>query len=552
MAQPYSQPREVHLKLVFFGPASAGKTSALNYLYRVLRPDVRGQLVSVNTGTDRTLFFDFYPSPPAKLLGVTIHMQIYAAAGSVQNDATRRALLAGVDGVLFIADSRKGRERDNIQALEELRNCLLELNLKLAEVPLVLAWNKRDVPDSLSVGELEAGLNITQAPSFAMVAHVGHGVFESFRALASRALETTLKRRPELLPGSYSQRMEAAYASDMVTNRRLLATQEAQRALIVLASRYTSDGPHSDLSRTSEPAGAAAASVPSGGAASPVAAASIPSPAAQASIPPSSIAASSIPMTGAAPASAQPSSLAASAPVDGPPAPSAPAIAPSGTALQGSVPPSSVPAPESYNVDGPAGSPEPPVESTIPMHVIPVRSDVQVQDDPLLRRMAPSGQRGRVEFAGEGPPAGISQNANASPVPTVSEGSRPPLSSRHASSRSDSLREVFMSQLLPPGSMRTQLLDVERLLHAGQFTPAVRRAAGIFYALTAADATREPDEGPAWRGLVLGLPVDRYLRFRQAVQDAESGKSTAEDGLFALFFLLDAILRKEAGLARAT
>ena len=109
-----------------------------------------------------------------------------------------------------------------------------------------------------------------------------------------------------------------------------------------------------------------------------------------------------------------------------------------------------------------------------------------------------------------------------------------------------------MSQLLPPGSMRTQLLDVERLLHAGQFTPCVRRAAGIFYALTAADATREPDEGPAWRGLVLGLPVDRYLRFRQAVQDAESGKSTAEDGLFALFFLLDAILRKEAGLARAT
>ena len=125
MAQPYSQPREVHLKLVFFGPASAGKTSALNYLYRVLRPDVRGQLVSVNTGTDRTLFFDFYPGPPAKLLGVTIHMQIYAAAGSVQNDATRRALLAGVDGVLFIADSKKGREQDNIRAYEELRNCLL-------------------------------------------------------------------------------------------------------------------------------------------------------------------------------------------------------------------------------------------------------------------------------------------------------------------------------------------------------------------------------------------------------------------------------------------
>lgn len=518
MAQPYSQPREVHLKLVFFGPASAGKTSALNYLYRVLRPDVRGQLVSVNTGTDRTLFFDFYPAPPAKLLGVTIHMQIYAAAGSVQNDATRRALLAGVDGVLFIADSRKGRERDNIQALEELRNCLLELNLKLAELPLVLAWNKRDVPDSLSVGELEAGLNITQAPSFAMVAHVGHGVFESFRALASRALETTLKRRPELLPGSYSQRMEASYASDMVTNRRLLATQEAQRALMVLNSRYASDTPQSpgDLSRASAPATSASASIPPPNLAAPESAAPLP---------PVSIAPSSIP-TGA----------------------------PSGNVLGGGVHPSSVPSPEGYNVDG-AAALEPPVESTIPMHVISVRSDVQVQDDPLLARgrVAPSGQRGRVDYGSEVAPAGISQGGSTSPVPAVSTASsRPPATSRPASGRSDGLRDVFMSQLLPPGSMRTQLLDVERLLHAGQFTPCVRRAAGIFYALTAADATREPDEGPAWRGLVLGLPVDRYLRFRQAVQDAESGKSTAEDGLFALFFLLDAILRKEAGLARAT
>jgi GTPase SAR1 family protein len=525
VAQPYSQPREVHLKLVFFGPASAGKTSALNYLYRVLRPDVRGQLVSVNTGTDRTLFFDFYPAPPAKLLGVTIHMQIYAAAGSVQNDATRRALLAGVDGVLFIADSRKGRERDNIQALEELRNCLLELNLKLAELPLVLAWNKRDVPDSLSVGELEAGLNITQAPSFAMVAHVGHGVFESFRALASRALETTLKRRPELLPGSYSQRMEASYASDMVTNRRLLATQEAQRALMVLGSRYASDSPQSpgDLSRTSEPAPSASASIPP------------PSPAAEpaaASIPPPSV-----------PAAPAPSSM--------------PTSAPSGNVLHGGLAPSSVPAPGGYNVDGAAAG-EPPIEATIPMHVISVRSDVQVQDDPLLARgrVAPSGQRGRVEMGSDVAPAGISQSGSASPVPGVpavsTASSRPPAASRPASGRSDGLRDVFMSQLLPPGSMRTQLLDVERLLHAGQFTPCVRRAAGIFYALTAADATREPDEGPAWRGLVLGLPVDRYLRFRQAVQDAESGKSTAEDGLFALFFLLDAILRKEAGLARAT
>ena len=91
---------------------------------------------------------------------------------------------------------------------------------------------------------------------------------------------------------------------------------------------------------------------------------------------------------------------------------------------------------------------------------------------------------------------------------------------------------------------------VERQILAGQWSAGVRRAASIFYALTAAEATREPDEGPAWRGLVLGLPVERYLRFRQAVQDAEAGKCSLEDGLFALFFLLDAALRKEAWLAR--
>jgi signal recognition particle receptor subunit beta len=528
VAQPYSQPREVHLKLVFFGPAAAGKTSALNYLYRVLRPDVRGQLVSVNTGTDRTLFFDFYPAPPPKLLGVTIHVQIYAAAGSVQNDATRRALLAGVDGVLFIADSRKGRERDNIQALEELRNCLLELNLKLAEVPLVLAWNKRDVPESLSVGELEAGLNITQAPSFAMVAHVGQGVFEAFRALASKALDTTLKRRPELLPSTYGQRLEAAYASDMATSRRLLATQEAQRALMVLANRYATDASPKHSERSSRP--------------SPSEPPSAPSP----SLSPASLAAAAMPSASSPAPGVAPSSVA--------PARLPPSVLESSQARSGPAP-SSVPSPEGYGGDG-AGSGDQPVEPTIPMHVMPVRGDVQVHDEPLLSRRPSAPPRVRVEPSSEAPPGGISTNAAASPAPTASAASRPQHPSRPAmlaaSGRSDGGREVFMSQLLPPGSMRTQLLDVERLLHAGQFTPAVRRAAGIFYALTAADATREPDEGPAWRGLVLGLPVDRYLRFRQAVQDAESGKSTAEDGLFALFFLLDAILRKEAGLARAT
>lgn len=465
------------MKLVFYGPASAGKTTALGYLHRALRPDVRGQLVGVNTGADRTLFFDCFPPPPSRLLGAAIHMQVYAANGSVQNEATRRALLAGADGVLFVADSRRGRERDNIQALEELRNCLLDLNLRLTDVALVLAWNKRDAADAVSIGELEAGLNIAQSPSFPMVASSGQGVFEAFRRLAAQALEVVLKRRPDLLGTGASGRQDPAMAGDVVTSRRLLATHEVQHAMRVLASRFPGDG--------------------------------------QAVLEPSQ------------------------------PSPSMPPASQSGPSLV-----SIVPSP-------PASALEQPVEPTMPMHVLPIRQDV-LQDDPLLSRPA---ARARLEPSSAPsstlePPgdrelqSGLSASA-AGPGSRSSRPSRPLLTPAGTSSRLELQREVFMCQLLPPGSLRTQLQDVERLLWAGQFTPAVRRAAGIFYALTAADATREPDEGPAWRGLVLGLPVERYLRFRQAVQDSEAGKSTQEDGLFALFFLLDAILRKETSLARA-
>ncbi|MFO0573827.1 MAG: hypothetical protein U1A78_07520 [Polyangia bacterium] len=491
------------MKLVFYGPASAGKTTALGYLHRALRPDIRGQLVGVNTGADRTLFFDCFPSPPARLLGASIHMQVYAANGSVQNEATRRALLAGADGVLFIADSRRGRERDNIQALEELRNCLLDLNLRLSDVALVLGWNKRDAADVLSIGELEAGLNISQSASFPMVASTGQGVSEAFRKLAAQALEVVLRRRPDLLGSGISGRPDPGLAGDVVTSRRMLATHEVQQALRVLASRFPSDG--------------------------------------QAVLEPS-----------------QPS----------------PASSPSGPASQ------SGPSLVSIVPSPPASAHEQQVEPTVPMHVLPIRQDVQPQDEPLLSRPIPTRARTEPSAApmleqplgdrapDRGPERGIDRASERAgdraselasgrspqtvPVSRSSRPSRPLLTPAGTSSRLDlSQREVFMCQLLPPGSLRTQLQDVERLLWAGQFTPAVRRAAGIFYALTAADATREPDEGPAWRGLVLGLPVERYLRFRQAVQDAEAGKSTQEDGLFALFFLLDAILRKETNLARA-
>lgn len=504
MALPYSQSREVHLKLVLYGPAAAGKSSTLGYLYRALRQDVRGQLVSVQTGSDRTLFFDFYPPPPARLLGATMHIQIYTAVGAVQNEATRRALLVGADGIMFVADSQRGREQDNIQALEQMRNCLFDLNLSLDQVPLVMAWNKRDLPDALSVGELEAGLNLSQAPSFATIAQVGQGIFDAFRALASRALESALKRRPDMVGGS--TRAEMTSTSDVVTSRRVLATQDALRAMALLQKRFPPENQpqpgevgfgESLTESTPAPSVPPVASLGGG-------------------LMPERLAAQVATLAAAeqsAPSLAGPAQTAASAV-------QSPVRAEGRGDLRGDVR-------AELRGDGP----------TIPNDVLAVP-----------RRAAHSGQRVLIE-PGQAP--GI--------VDVVGPASGPSGTSRDPqgrSGRSDGAataatgRDIWFSHLLPPGSLRVQLQDVERQILAGQWSAGVRRAAGIFYALTAAEATREPDEGPAWRGLVLGLPVERYLRFRQAVQDAEAGKCSLEDGLFALFFLLDAALRKEAWLTR--
>lgn len=501
MALSYSQSRELHLKLVLYGPAGAGKSSTLNGLYRSLRADVRGQLVTVQTGSDRTLFFDFYPPPPARLLGSSMHVQIYTAAGAVQNEATRRALLVGADGIMFIADSRRGRERDNISALEELRNCLFDLNVSPDQLAFVMAWNKRDLVDALSVGELEAGLNLNQAPSFATIAEVGQGVFEAFRALTSRALDSALKRRPEMTRDS--QRPEFSSTSDVVTSRRVLAMQDAQRAMANLQRRFPLENQPGSQGGEGAFADSALDAVP----------------------PPTTVSEPSL----------------------------AGGLAPERSLLgdKQAAPVSTIPDQIS------AGQPVPAANNSAAASQ--PRSEAQplpLDELSVANRAAHSGQRVIMEVSQVpvGPPP------ESAALTTASALSRDPHMAGR-STRSDGTlgqpgapssisRDIWFSHLVPAGSLRAQLQDVERQILAGQWSAGVRRAASIFYALTAAEATREPDEGPAWRGLVLGLPVERYLRFRQAVQDAEAGKCSLEDGLFALFFLLDAALRKEAWLAR--
>jgi GTPase SAR1 family protein len=512
VAPPYSQSRELLLKLVLYGPGAAGKTSALNYLYGALRPDVRGQLVAVNTGSDRTLFFDFFPPPPARLLGVTIHIQIYTTSGAIQSEATRRSLLAGSDGILFIADSQRGREQDNILALEQMRSCLFDLNLTLDQVPLVMAWNKRDLADALSTGELDAGLNITQVPTFATVAQLGQGIFDAFRAVASRALDAACKRRPELQNGGL--RIDIKQTSDVVSSRRILAMQDTQRAMALLRDRYRSDRsstddsaayPESLTSHTPLPTAAPLSSMSAG----------------QGSVPPIHPSAAGL----GGPAHGQ-VGIPVTSSLDGPR--ESPSRPPGRT-------PVSHPGPQSAPALSQPPRSEPPRSETDPR-----------SDSGSARRTTMSGQRPSSEALHQS----RSSSGRSAPSGSGRESQPGQRSGRFDGAGPSPSRDLWFSHLLPPGSLRVQLQDVERQILSGQWSAGVRRAASLFYALTATEATREPDEGPAWRGLVLGLPVERYLRFRQAVQDAEAGKCSLEDGLFALFFLLDAALRKEAWLTR--
>lgn len=472
----YSATRELHVKLVLYGAASAGKASMLSFLYQGLRADLRGQLVSVQTGGDRTLFFDFYPPPPTRFLGATLRLQIYTTTGQSQNEATRRSMLAGSDGILFVADSRRGREQANILALEEMRNCLLDLNITLDQIPLVMAWNKRDLPDARSVGELEAGLNLRQVPSFSTVAHVGQGVFDAFRALAGRALDEAARRRPDTLHAAH--RAAGVSTSDVVTSRRVLAMQDAQRAISQLPRRYMPELP-------------AAVGVH-----------------VESALPP-------------------PQPLAAAEAAISDDAHVHPSVAAGVAATVAALDP--IP-------------PAPPPDSARPLAASVVSPRPELAPSPAKSTRAAS--TGRVESA---PSSRLSQVPVSSPAlaPTA-----PQADTTSSATASPLARDVWISQLIPHGSLRAQIQEIERLVLAGQWSAGVRRAAGVFYALTAAEATREPDEGPAWRGFALGLPVERYLRFRQAVQDAETGKCTVEDGLFSLFFLLDAALRKESWLSR--
>lgn len=181
--------RELSFKLVFYGPGLGGKTTTLKTLFASTKPENRGKLVSVATQQDRTLHFDFLPLRVPRVRGMTVRLQLYTVPGQLYYGATRKLLLSGVDGIVFVADSQEGRIEPNQESLDDLRQNLEELKRPLERIPHTFHWNKRDLPDAVPVDELERRFNPHGAPSLETIATSGEGVFEGLERITRLVLK---------------------------------------------------------------------------------------------------------------------------------------------------------------------------------------------------------------------------------------------------------------------------------------------------------------------------------------------------------------------------
>lgn len=180
--------REINCKIVYYGPGLCGKTTNLQYIYDSTAPQAKGKLISLATETDRTLFFDFMPLELGTVRGFKTRFHLYTVPGQVYYDASRKLILKGVDGVVFVADSQEERMDANIESLYNLEENLKSQGYDLMNIPYVLQLNKRDLPNVVSVEELTAELNRKDEPVYEAVASKGDGVFDTLKAVAKQVL----------------------------------------------------------------------------------------------------------------------------------------------------------------------------------------------------------------------------------------------------------------------------------------------------------------------------------------------------------------------------
>lgn len=180
--------REINCKIVYYGPGLCGKTTNLQYIYAKTNPEAKGKMISLETETERTLFFDFLPLSLGDIRGFKTRFHLYTVPGQVFYDASRKLILKGVDGVVFVADSQVERMDANVESLENLRDNLGEQGYDLDKIPYVVQYNKRDLPNAVDGAYLREYLNPTGVPDFEAVATTGYGVFDTLKAVAKQVL----------------------------------------------------------------------------------------------------------------------------------------------------------------------------------------------------------------------------------------------------------------------------------------------------------------------------------------------------------------------------
>jgi hypothetical protein len=180
--------KEINCKIVYYGPGLGGKTTNIQHVYQKTSGERRGNIISLNTDNERTIFFDFLPLDLGDIRGFKTRFHLYTVPGQVFYESSRKLILRGVDGIAFVADSQVERLEANKESLEGLKVNLAEQGLDFAKIPMVMQWNKRDLPNVMDISDMERELNPLKAESFQAIASKGDGVFETLKTLSKHVL----------------------------------------------------------------------------------------------------------------------------------------------------------------------------------------------------------------------------------------------------------------------------------------------------------------------------------------------------------------------------
>jgi len=182
------QLEELNLKIVYYGPALSGKTTNLEYIYTRVNPKRRGELISLKTYEDRTLYFDFLQLELGKVGGLTPKIHLYTVPGQTYYEASRKLVLRGADGIVFVADSAPEQLSANLKSWQDMKSHLAQFNMSFNNLPVIVQFNKRDLPNAIWIPSLQEFLEVNDSTSFEAIANQGYGVFDTFKAIVNRVV----------------------------------------------------------------------------------------------------------------------------------------------------------------------------------------------------------------------------------------------------------------------------------------------------------------------------------------------------------------------------